>query len=41
MAYAPETEQGFHYVDGDFNEDDIPLYSARPVLPKQKAGKAS
>lgn len=34
VAYAPETEEGFHYVDGDFNGDGIPLYSSRPILPK-------
>ena len=33
VAYAPETSDGFHYVDGDFNEDNIPLYSRRPILP--------
>lgn len=33
VAYAPETEDGFHYVDGDFNEDGVPLYSKRPILP--------
>lgn len=39
VAYAPETEEGFHYVDGDFH-DGIPIYSARPVLPKRKAQMA-
>lgn len=38
VAYAPETVDGFHYVDGDFNKDGIPLYSSRPVLPKAKTG---
>ena len=38
VAYAPETREGFHYVDGDFNEDGIPLYSSRPVLPNRKYG---
>lgn len=37
VAYAPETAEGFHYVDGDFNDDDIPIYSSRPILPRQKA----
>lgn len=41
VAYAPETEEGFHYVDGDFNEHGIPIYSSRPVLPKQKAGSSA
>jgi hypothetical protein len=36
VVYAPETDEGFHYVDGDFNADGIPLYSPRPILPKQK-----
>lgn len=35
VAYAPDTEEGFHYVDGDWPEDDIPI--VRPHGPQRRA----
>lgn len=35
VAYVPESEQGFYYVDGDWPEDNIPI--VRPRTPGRRA----
>lgn len=39
VVYSPDTEEGFHYIDGDWPEDGIPI--VRPRAPIKERRRAS